>query len=278
MEFMIKEDAIKKRLNSKHNLSALGLDGIGYCHLKFGKEPMIKFLAAIFKDCTECPRQPATCKRSRTALLYKMGKEEELKNWRPITVTSCAYRLFTAMITQWIPDQHSFNKLQIFSRTQKGFVQGQAGCIEHAVITREMISHAQIHRKNLYMVQIDFSNDFGSVPRDLILTNMMAIGFPAVVTDIVKNMYTDNGSKISLVGGGTPFIPWSSGTVQGYPLSPTLFNIRLESSGADLRLLTCSDLDIAFLSKMAMESISTRLHMQMISFCTPKRIVLLRRT
>jgi hypothetical protein len=94
---------------------------------------------------------------------------EEMKNWRPITATCCIYRLFTAMITQWIQDQHSTNKLHIFSRTQKGFVQGQAGCMEHAVLTRELISHAEIHKKNLYMLQIDFSNAFGSVPHDLIL-------------------------------------------------------------------------------------------------------------
>jgi hypothetical protein len=101
--------------------------------------------------------------------------------------------------------------------------------MEHTVITRELISHAQIHRKNLSMVQIDFSNAFGSVPHDLILTNMVAMGFPTVITDLVKNIYMDNSSKISLVGGDTPFIPWSSGTVQGCHLSSTLFNICLES-------------------------------------------------
>jgi hypothetical protein len=101
--------------------------------------------------------------------------------------------------------------------------------MEQALLTREMIGHAQLHRKKLYLVQIDFSNAFGSVPHELILMNMPAMGFPTVITDLVKNIYTDNSSKISLVGGNTPFMPWSSGTVQGCPLSPTLFNICLES-------------------------------------------------
>jgi hypothetical protein len=225
---MQKEEAITKCLKAKHNLSALGLDGVGYCHLKFGKEPMIKLIATMFKDCVEARQIPGTWKRSRTALLYKKGLESEMKNWRPITVTCCIYRLFTAMITQWIQDQHSTNKLQIFSRTQKGFVQGQAGCMEHAVLTRELISHAKIHRKNLYMLQIDFSNAFGSVPHDLILSNMTSMGIPTTVTELVRNIYTDNSSKISLIGGDTPFIPWASGTVQGCPLSHSLFNICLE--------------------------------------------------
>jgi hypothetical protein len=79
------------------------------------------------------------------------------------------------------------------------------------------------------MVQIDFSNASGSVPHDLILTNMAAMGIRAMVTELVQNIYTDNSSKISLIGGDTPFIPWASRTVQGCPLSPTLFNICLES-------------------------------------------------
>jgi hypothetical protein len=81
-----------------------------------------------------------------------------------------------------------------------------------------MVSHGQIHKKNLYMAQID-----------LILTNMADMGIPPVVTDLVRNIYTDDSSNISLVGGDTPFIPWSSGTRHGCPLSPTLFNICLES-------------------------------------------------
>jgi hypothetical protein len=35
-EHIVNEGSIRKCLNSKHNLSALGLDCIGYCHLKFG--------------------------------------------------------------------------------------------------------------------------------------------------------------------------------------------------------------------------------------------------
>jgi hypothetical protein len=110
------------------------------------------------------------------------------------------------------------NRLQIFSRSQKGFVQGQAGYMEHAVPTREMICQASPHRNDMYMVQIDFSNAFGSVPHELILSNMYTLGLPIATVELVRDIYTDNRSKIT----------WQSGTVHGFPLSPTLFNICLE--------------------------------------------------
>jgi hypothetical protein len=132
------------------------------------------------------------------------------------------------MITKWIQDQHSANKLQVFSRSQRGFVQGQAGCMEHVILTQEMISHATIQRKDMYMVQIYFSKAFRSVPRDLILPNVSSMGFPSATVEPVRDIYMDDRSKITLTGGQTDFIPWQSETVQGRPLSPTLFNIRLK--------------------------------------------------
>jgi hypothetical protein len=155
-------------------------------------DPMIKLISMIFADCVSGRRVTAIWKSSRTVLLYKKGVEFEMKNWRLISITCFVYCLFPAGITKWIQDQHSANELQVFSRSQKRFVQGQAGCIEHAVLTREMISHATLHLKDMYMVQID------------------------------------NRSKITLTGGETSFIQWQSGTVQACPLSPTLFNICLD--------------------------------------------------
>lgn len=93
---------------------------------------------------------------------------------------------------------HCMNKLQIFSWCQKGFVQGQADCMEHAVLTMEMISHATMHRKDMYMVQIDFSNAFRSVRHELILSNVTAFGLPVTTVELVRNIYTDNRSKITL--------------------------------------------------------------------------------
>jgi hypothetical protein len=78
------------------------------------------------------------------------------------------------------------------------------------------------------MVQIDFSNAFGSVPHDFILANMYALGLPTTTVELIRNIHTENRSKITLTGGETEHIPRQSETVQGCPLSSTLFNICLE--------------------------------------------------
>jgi hypothetical protein len=166
---------------------------------------MFELLSLVFRDCLAARQVPLIWKYSRTVLLYKKGKEYEMKNWRPMSIAGCVYRLFAAMITQWIPNQRSSNKLQIFSRCQKGFVQRQAGCTGNVVLTREMISHVTFQRRDLYMVHIDFSVAFGSVHHDLILGNMCALGLPTTTVGLVPNISTDNRSKVTLTGGETVF-------------------------------------------------------------------------
>jgi hypothetical protein len=70
------------------------------------------------------------------------------------------------MISEFIQHRlHEEGKRKMFSSAQKGFVAGIQGRMKHAVMTMELIAHAQRERKNFYVVQIDFSNAFGSVPQ-----------------------------------------------------------------------------------------------------------------
>jgi hypothetical protein len=52
-EWMRSEEAIKRCLKWKHNLSALGLDGVAYCHVKLGEDPIIPLLDGMSRDCVE---------------------------------------------------------------------------------------------------------------------------------------------------------------------------------------------------------------------------------
>jgi hypothetical protein len=61
------------------------------------------------------------------------------------------------MISEFLQQKvHKAGRRKIFSISQKGFIAGVQGCMEHAVLTREMIAHAKRLRKNLHMVQIAF--------------------------------------------------------------------------------------------------------------------------
>jgi hypothetical protein len=213
----------------KNNLSALGSDGIGYLMMRSGGVRKLESASQIFRACVKHGRVPRTWKRSRTVFIYKKGLETLPEKWRPITITSCVYRIFTSMISELIQQHiHKAGRRKTFSMAQNGFVAGIQGCMEHAVLTREMIAHARRNRKNLHMVQIDFSDAFGSVPQEMIACNMIRMGLPVDIVNPAMDAY--NGCETVMVtpGGESQPIGWAGGTVQGCPLSPALFNICLE--------------------------------------------------
>jgi hypothetical protein len=84
---------------------------------------------------------------------------------------------------------------------------------EHAVLTREIIAHAKRCRKNLHMVQIDFSNAFGSVPRQMIELNMVQMGIPVEVINPIMDIYQGCQTVIVTPGWESDPIDWTSGTV-----------------------------------------------------------------
>jgi xanthine/CO dehydrogenase XdhC/CoxF family maturation factor len=106
------------------------------------------------------------------------------------------------MVSEFIQHRlHKEGKRKIFSSAQKGFVSGIQGCMEHAVLTRELIAHAQRNEKSLYMVQIDFSNAFGSVPEGLIRFNVERMGVPDNRIGCVMDVYNGCETVLSVPTG-----------------------------------------------------------------------------
>jgi hypothetical protein len=229
-KFMTNRIAVAKCLKTKNNLSALGMDGIGYLFLKLGEVPMIEFIRKVFKECVKARDVPETWKQSRTVFIFKKGDMKLPNNWRPITITSRLYGSFIALNATFIQMKvHKQDKLRIFSNAQKGFVAGVPGCMEHAIMTRELMAHAIHNQRDLHMIQIDYTNAFGSVPHGSIAYDMRCIGLLDVQAETVMKIYEGAATVISVPTGVSQPIRWKSGTVQGCPLSPTLFNICIES-------------------------------------------------
>jgi hypothetical protein len=95
---------------------------------------------------------------------------------------------------------HKQDSIRIFCNSQKGFVAGVPGCMEHAVMTRELMAHAIHNKRDLHMIQIDFTNAFGSVPHDLISHNMRCMGSDIQV-DTITNIYEGASTVITVPTG-----------------------------------------------------------------------------
>jgi hypothetical protein len=224
--FMLNEKNIKAVIQSRDDLSSCGPDGISNQILKAAGAEGMKFMKLLIEPCIRTKRIPESWKDARTVLLYKKGDRNDISNWRPISITNCIYRIFTCLLTRAMQAQNE--EKQLFAASQKGFIKRTNGCTEHGIILNELFHDACRHRKNLIVTAIDFTNAFGSVPHDLIMSTLRQRNLPEWVQGIVSAMYTGSSSTIEVSGNRTRKIGWNRGVKQGCPLSPLLFNLCLE--------------------------------------------------
>jgi hypothetical protein len=226
MDYMLSEDNIRDVIRSRDDLSACGNDGINYQIMKAAGQEGVKFMRAIIKATIKCRRVIGSWKEARTVLIYKKGERTDPKNWRPITITNCIYRIYTCLMArsfQQINLQHG-----IFIDVQKGFIKKTNGCSEHGIILNELFQNAKRTHKDLIVTSIDFEKAFGSVPHALIMSVLKQMNFPEWVRAIIEDMYDDAKSTIEYQGRQTSPFVWRKGVKQGCPLSPLLFNLCLE--------------------------------------------------
>ena len=79
---------------------------------------------------------PSSWKRGATILIYKKGATDDPSNFRPITLQPVWHKVFTSVYTskmyQFLNENH-----HLYPDTQKGFMKGVDGVIEHT----ELLSH-----------------------------------------------------------------------------------------------------------------------------------------
>ena len=210
-------------ISTRNSQSANGPDGIGYAILKLDKKASSKMMALISKAMLKFQRTPTLWNRARTILLYKAGDPADINNWRPLSIASCMYRVWTATlanILQTINTQHP-----IFHRSQKGFIRGVDGCLEHSQTIVELFNDANRKRKNLYTLTIDLKDAFGSIPHGYILEMMDEMGFPEPIKGVIADSYDKGTTVINLDKLDSTEVRIRKGVKQGCPLSPLIFNM-----------------------------------------------------
>jgi hypothetical protein len=88
----------------------------------------------------------------------------------------------------------------------------------------ELLYNAHRNREGLVVTAIDFTNAFGSVPHELIMSTMQQRNFAEWCQKIVKDMYEGATSVIEMREESSEKICWRRGVKQGCPLNPLLFN------------------------------------------------------
>ena len=122
-------------------------------------------LLHLFNTCWSTSSVPSQWKIGVLHLLGKPAAKLDPSlpsNFRPIALTSCVGKLYTAILkTRWT--QFMIANGYLNTAVQKAFVDGVSGCTEHHIKLLSVIEEARQKHKSLAVCWLDLANAFGSV-------------------------------------------------------------------------------------------------------------------
>lgn len=210
----IGKDEVIKHVKSFDKDTASGNDGFSAVDLKSVPTSLLVILMNMFLLAKDVP--PAL-KVNRTTLLAKKANPGP-QDWRPITVSSVVYRLFSKIITKrLIGEVH-------LSPHQRAFLPGIDGCGENASTIAMLIRESNAGHGPLYMCSLDLAKAFDSVSFSSIKRALMRQRVDQTSLSLIENILYGN----STIVGKTELAKITRGVRQGDPISPLLFNLVID--------------------------------------------------
>lgn len=199
-----------------------GEDNITNEALKIGAPFLVAHLAELFNLVLEKEQVPSQWSKSNIILLYKKGDPLDISNYRPISLLSTIYKLFSSIIlTRIAPDIDRNQPIE-----QAGF-RPHYSTIDHIHTLEQIIEKFKEFNQPLYLAFVDYSKAFDSIAHSSIWTALRNNNVNKTYVNIIKNIYSKSVSRVKLEKQGEEFVI-GRGVRQGDPLSPKLFIAVLE--------------------------------------------------
>ena len=201
---------IKKLKNKK----SPGPDGVANELLKSAASLVRKPLAHLMNACLQNETIPSDWRNALVILIFKKGDPTDLKNYRPISLLSHMYKLFTKILTERISTAIDLAQ----SKDQAGF-RSNRSAIDHLQALNQLSEKSVEFQIPISLAFIDFEKAFDSVEIPAVLNALREQNIHPKYIRTLQNIYSCSTSTIRLHVEGDSF-PINRGVRQGDTISP----------------------------------------------------------
>jgi hypothetical protein len=201
--------------------SAPGLDGFNNKVIKkfwiFFRQPLLEYA----NDCVQKGKLTETFRTALIKLIPKKGDVTQIKNWRPISLLSCFYKLISKAVNnrlELVIDKLTSIDQKAYSKTR--YIQ------EALISTINTIRHCENNNVKGSILSIDQKKAFDSVYHGYMDAVYIFFGFGPRFRKLLKTIGTGRKARVILEGGKqSRDIDLERGFAQGDGPSPRLYNV-----------------------------------------------------
>ena len=217
------EEEVERAIKRVKRHKAQGVDGITSDIIKLGGPVVLTYLTNIFNNILKTKQIPDSWHEAKIAILFKKGDPKDIKNYRPTSLLSHNYKIFTRLLQTRIERTLDENQ----PREQAGFRKGYS-TTGHLQALNQIIEKSNEHNLPLCIGFIDYEKAFDTVEHFTIFEALRKININETYINILQNIYTQATAMVHLDKLVSTEFPVHRGARQGDPLSPKLFTAVME--------------------------------------------------
>ena len=231
-ELPLTENEILQGLKKMANGSAPGSDGLTIefykCFWSRIKSSLIQcYQASLRKGLLSISQ------RSAIITLIHKGKDlprDEMKNWRPISLTNSDYKLLAKCLALRMSNVID----TIVNPDQVGYIKGRQSSTLLRLID-DVIDQANTRNKPGLLATIDMYHAFDCISKKFMLKTFKKFGFGPNFISWIELLMKDTRSCTNYAGWLSNYFPVESGIRQGCPFSSSAFVLALEILAIKIR-------------------------------------------
>jgi len=189
----VMKEEVDKVLRGMKNGKSPGEDGLTAEMFKWGSERMKGELVKLFSICLRKREIPRSWNNAIIILLYKKVDKECVENYRPISLLSVLYKMFTKVILNRIEGDLYFNQGREHARFRPGF-----STMDHIQTMNEVMERTNEYELPLCLGFIDFEKAFDSVSLSAVLKSLEHQDIESSYIKFLLNIYSTVTSVIRL--------------------------------------------------------------------------------
>ena len=204
--------------------STPGLDGIPYSYFKIFGAQLLPLLLDSWNYSLAIGNLPQSQSTSVISLIPKSGKDKtEIKNWRPISISSCDLKIITKAISTKVGAYLN----EIISESQMGYVPGRDINFNNRLL-RSALDFCKENNLDNILMSLDAQKAYDSLDHEYINNTLRTYGFPEQFIAAVDLLHNNIQAQVQVNGFLSDRFSIRRGVKQGDSLSCALFIISID--------------------------------------------------